>query len=67
MRDILIPVKSWKFGQRESSRDSTIKDEPIWKYIGSSLIVEARGFGAAEIPAFNWKKYIFNVEIRKIL
>ncbi len=27
-------------------------------HMGSSLIVEARGFGAAEIAAFNWNEYI---------
>ncbi len=27
--------------------------------MGSSLIVEARGFGAAEIATFNWNEYSF--------
>ncbi len=27
-------------------------------HMGSSLIVEARGFDAAEIAAFNWNEYI---------
>ncbi len=31
-------------------------------HMGSSLIVEARGFGAAEITAFNWKEYIYSFQ-----
>ncbi len=27
-------------------------------HMGSSLIVEARGFGAAQIAAFKWNEYI---------
>ncbi len=29
-------------------------------HMGSSLIVEARGFDAAEIAAFEWNEYIFS-------
>ncbi len=28
--------------------------------MGLALIVESRRFGAAEIPAFNWKEYILD-------
>ncbi len=30
--------------------------------MSSSLIVEARGFGAAEIAAFNWNEHMFQLE-----
>ena len=53
---ILIPVESCNFGCAKASGFNDQKWVHM-SYVDPFLIVEARGFGTAEIAAFNWNEY----------
>ncbi len=54
---ILIPVESCNLGNAKVLAIQRSKIGP-YTHMNQFLIVEARGFGTAEIAAFKWNEYI---------
>ena len=59
---ILIPVASCNLGNAKVIAIQRSKIVP-YTHINQFLIVEARGFGTAEIAAFKWNEYIFKFSL----
>ncbi len=57
LRDILVPVESCNLSNAKVLAIQRSKMGP-YTHMYPFLIVEARGFGTAEIAAFNWNEYM---------